>query len=380
MRLEAIDAQDPRAVLRALRGAVLGSGPAVALGGRVAAPATDVPAGTALIVTTSGSTGYPKSVALSRAALTSGALATAARIGEGAWLLALPAGYIAGAQVLVRALVSGREPAVLSGTFSPAAFAAAAAGMASSVGGTRVPAFTSLVPAQVATLLDSPEGARALASFEAVLVGGQALAPALAERVAAAGARLVRTYGSSETAGGCVYDGVPLDGVGVRIAAGEVQVSGPTLADGYLDDPDRTAATFLREDGVRWYRTGDAGSFDGVLRVTGRFDNVIVSGGINVSLDRVEAVVRTFPGLVAAAVVPVADARWGEASVVIAEAGPRTPPLAEIRAAVETAIGVAARPRAIIRIDRMPLLPSGKPDRSALRELAALRESDPDKG
>ena len=346
----------------------------------MAAPATDVPAGTALIVTTSGSTGYPKSVALSRAALTSGALATAARIGEGAWLLALPAGYIAGAQVLVRALVSGREPAVLSGTFSPAAFAAAAAGMASSVGGTRVPAFTSLVPAQVATLLDSPEGARALASFEAVLVGGQAVAPALAERAAAAGARLVRTYGSSETAGGCVYDGVPLDGVGVRIAAGEVQVSGPTLADGYLDDPDRTAATFLREDGVRWYRTGDAGSFDGVLRVTGRFDNVIVSGGINVSLDRVEAVVRTLPGLVAAAVVPVADARWGEASVVIAEAGPRTPPLAEIRAAVETAIGVAARPRAIIRIDRMPLLPSGKPDRSALRELAALRESDPDKG
>lgn len=368
MRLEPVESHDPRAVLRGLRAAVLGAGPAIALGGAgIAAPAPEVPAGTALVVTTSGSTGYPKSVVLSRAALTSGALATAARIGEGAWLLALPAGYIAGAQVLVRALVSGREPAILSGTFSPSAFAAAAAGMASSAGGTRIPAYTSLVPAQVATLLDSPEGARALASFEAVLVGGQALAPALADRAAAAGARLVRTYGSSETAGGCVYDGVPLDGVGVRVAGGEVQISGPILADGYLGDPDRTAAAFLHEGGTRWYRTGDAGAFDGALRVTGRVDNVIVSGGINVSLDRVEAVVRTLPGLLAAVVVPVPDARWGEASVVVVDSDAE---LKAIRAAVAAALGAAARPREVLRVERIPLLPSGKPDRVTLRALA----------
>lgn len=367
MRLEPVDSRDPRVVLRALRGAVLGAGPAIALGGEMSAASAEVPAGTALVVTTSGSTGYPKSVAISRAALTSSALATAARIGDGAWLLALPAGYIAGAQVLVRALVSGREPALLSGTFSPAAFAAAAGGMASAQGGARVPSFTSLVPAQVATLLDSAEGTRALASLDAVLVGGQALAPALAERAAAAGARLVRTYGSSETAGGCVYDGVPLDGVGVRVVDGEVHLSGPTLADGYLGEPRRTEAAFVRADGARWYRTGDAGSWNGTLRVTGRLDNVIVSGGINVSLDRVEAVVRTLPGLHAAVVVAVPDARWGEAGVVVVESAAD---LSRIRATVEAALGVAARPREMVRVERIPLLPSGKPDRVAVRALA----------
>ncbi|SBS71547.1 AMP-binding protein [uncultured Microbacterium sp.] len=376
MRLEPVDTADARAVLRALRGAVLGAGPAVALG---ATAPRDVPAGTAVVVTTSGSTGYPKSVVLSRAALTSGALATADRLGSGSWLLALPPSYIAGVQVLVRALVADREPAILSGPFHPAAFAAAAAGMASSEGGRRVPTYTSLVPAQLQTLLDAgetdPRIIPALASFEAILVGGQALPAALAARAAAAGARVVRTYGSSETSGGCVYDGVPLDGVGVRVTDGEVQLSGPMLADGYLDDPERTEATFLRDaDGTRWYRTGDAGTFDGgMLRVTGRIDNVIVSGGINVSLDRVEHVVRALPGLASAVVVPVADERWGQASVVVApRAAGRDADdlLAVVRPAVADALGAPARPRAVVLVEEMPHLPSGKPDRAALRALA----------
>lgn len=383
MRLEPVDTADARGVLRALRGAVLGAGPAVALGG---VAAREVPAGAAVVVTTSGSTGYPKSVVLSRSALTSGALATADRLGSGSWLLALPASYVAGVQVLVRALVAGREPAMLTGSFQPAAFAAAAAGMASSEHGHRVPTYTSLVPAQLQTLLDAgeddPRVTAALASFEAILVGGQALPAVLAERAAAAGARVVRTYGSSETSGGCVYDGVPLDGVGVRVVDGEVQLSGPTLADGYLDDPERTAAAFLRDaDGTRWYRTGDAGTFDGrVLQVTGRIDNVIVSGGINVSLDRVERVVRGIAGMASAVVVPVADERWGQASVVVA---PRSAGsagavvdadteelLAIVRAAVAEELGAPARPRAVLLVDDMPHLASGKPDRAALRALA----------
>ncbi len=374
MRLEPIDSADARAVLRGLRGAVLGAGPAIALGG--GARAGDVPAGTAVVVTTSGSTGYPKSVALSRSALTSSALATADRIGEGAWLLALPAGYIAGVQVLVRALVAGREPAMLSGTFSAHAFAAAAGAMASSRGGARVPTYTSLVPAQLQTVLDAVDGgdadaARALASFEAILIGGQALAPALAARAAAVGARIVRTYGSSETAGGCVYDGIPLGGVGVRIVDGEVQLSGPMLADGYLGDAERTDAAFVRDDGRRWYRTGDTGTFDdGRLRVTGRADNVIVSGGINVSLDRVERVVRGIDGFADAVVVPVADARWGQASVVVT--AHRVPQAEElVRAVVAAELGKAARPRGVLVVERLPLLASGKPDRAALRALAA---------
>ena len=377
MRAEPVDGADPRAVLRGLRGAVLGAGPAIALGGGV--PAGEVPSGTAVIVTTSGSTGHPKSVVLSRSALTSSALATADRIGSGAWLLALPAGYIAGVQVLVRALVAGREPAILAGSFSAQAFAAAAGAMASSDGGVAVPMYTSLVPAQLQTLLDAEEtGIRTgLQRFEAVLVGGQALAAPLAERARAAGVRVVRTYGSSETSGGCVYDGVPLGGVDVRIEDDEVQVAGPVLAEGYLGEPERTAAAFVRDAaGRRWYRTGDLGTFDGVLRVTGRRDNVIVSGGVNVSLDRVERVVRSLPGLHDAVVVSVADPRWGEASVVAVPAADLAGAdvaavLRETRAAVGAALGAPARPRGILPVDRIPLLASGKPDRGTLRAAAA---------
>jgi len=377
MRAEPVEGADARAVLRALRGAVLGAGPAIALGGGVSAG--EVPAGTAVIVTTSGSTGYPKSVVLSRSALTSSAMATADRIGSGAWLLALPAGYIAGVQVLVRALVSGREPAILAGSFSAPAFAAAAGAMASSDGGVAVPMYTSLVPAQLQTLLDAEDGGlrTGLQRFEAVLVGGQALAAPLAERARAAGVRVVRTYGASETSGGCVYDGVPLSDVDVRIEAGEVQIAGPVLAEGYLGEPERTAAAFVRDAaGRRWYRTGDLGTFDGVLRVTGRRDNVIVSGGVNVSLDRVERLVRSLPGLRDAVVVPVADERWGEASVVAAPqadlAGADVAALLRAaRAAVGEALGVAARPRAILPVPEIPQLPSGKPDRAVLRAAAA---------
>ena len=399
MRLEQVDAGDARAVLRGLRGAVLGAGPAIVLGagpaialgagpaivlgagggGRSGTLPTEVPAGTAVVVTTSGSTGHPKSVALSRSALTSSALATADRIGEGAWLLALPPGYIAGVQVLVRALVAGREPAILAGAFSAHAFAAAASAMASSEGGVRVPTYTSLVPAQLQTVLDAVEdgdddAARALVGFEAILVGGQALAPALADRARAAGARIVRTYGSSETAGGCVYDGIPLRGVGVRIHDGEVQLSGPTLADGYLGDPDRTDAAFVRDEaGTRWYRTGDLGTFDdGRVAVTGRADNVIISGGINISLDRVERVVRFVAGFENAVVVPVPDERWGQASVVVAAGRAARRPDAEttIRAAVADVLGKPARPRGILPVDEIPLLASGKPDRAGLARLA----------
>ena len=94
------------------------------------------------------------------------------------------------------------------------------------------------MPAQLQTLLDAEDAGihTGLSTFAAVLVGGQAVPAALLARARALGARVVRTYGSSETAGGCVYDGEPLDGVGVRIDAGEVQLSGPTLADGYLGD------------------------------------------------------------------------------------------------------------------------------------------------
>ncbi|MDE0546156.1 AMP-binding protein [Microbacterium sp. C7(2022)] len=384
MKLQPVLGDDPRDILRALRVALHGAGPALALGAVGRLPA-EVRAGTAVVVTTSGSTGVPKSVVLSRDALTSGALATADRIGSGAWLLALPPSYVAGMQVLVRSLVADREPAVMSGAFTPQAFAAASLMMVSTERGARVPTFTSLVPAQLARLLDASaedhQVLAALRSFEAILIGGQALAPALRERAEDAGVRIVRTYGSSETSGGCVYDGVPLRGVSLRIERGEVQVSGPVLADGYLGDDAMTDAAFHRDhDGVRWYRTGDAGLLDdGVLRVHGRIDNVIVSGGVNISLDRVEQCVRTIPGLDGAVVVGVDDERWGEASVIVAARGEalrrsESVQLSEARDAVADVVGPYARPSRLVLVDAIPLLPSGKPDREAIRrEVATLR-------
>lgn len=378
MRLAPAASGDPRDVLRALRAAVLGAGPAVALGGGDLPD--DVPPGTAAVVTTSGSSGVPKAVVISRNALIGSAYATAARIGEGAWLLAVPATYVAGVQVIVRALLADREPAVVAGPFRPEPFAAAALGMASHVDGARVPSFTSLVPAQLQRLLDAAEHdtdvARALRSFEAILIGGQALAPAVRERAEAAGARIVRTYGSSETSGGCVYDGIPLDGVGMRLVDGEVQLSGPTLADGYLGDPVRTASVFpVDADGTRWYRTGDGGEIaDGVLHVTGRLDNVIVSGGVNVSLDRVEAAVRGIAGLASAVVVPIPDATWGQGSAVVVPglaAPDEVAVLATVRRVVGDAVGAPARPARVVSLVEMPTLSSGKPDRAALRALLA---------
>jgi O-succinylbenzoic acid--CoA ligase len=394
-----VGAGDPLRLLTALRSALDGSGPAVqpvdegstALSGpapvrpaasvdpgaaeRAAEPVPEelVPDEVAVVIATSGSSGYPKRVALSASALLASARATESTLGgPGRWVLAMPAHYVAGVQVLVRSIVAGSDPVPL-GPFSGEAFVRAA--MTARSGDART--YSALVPAQVASLLSDASGAAALASLDAVIVGGQAVPVALRERADAAGVRLVRSYGSSETAGGCVYDGRPLDGVEVRIVDGEIRIGGPTLALGYLDDPDRTAAAFPDTAGRRWFRTGDAGSIteDGLVEVAGRLDNVIVSGGINVSLDRVEAVVRDRPGLGDAVVVAADDERWGSVPVVVVGAGASDAPgerlLDELRAEVGARLGVAARPARVIRVEAVPLLSSGKPDRRAVRRLVA---------
>ncbi|MDQ4215698.1 AMP-binding protein [Microbacterium sp. ASV81] len=372
--LATVDPADPVAFRAAVERALDGADP-LALGFEPGAQ-DRVPDGTAVVIATSGSTGVPKRVVLSAAALRASAAATAERIGSGSWLLALPAGYVAGLQVVVRSVLAATTPAVLRGSFRPEAFAELAAALPAD--GARL---TSLVPAQLLALVERAEQDRAvrdaLGVFDALLIGGQALPVPLRERAAALGARVVRTYGSSETAGGCVYDGVPLAGVRASTdEAGELRIGGPTLADGYLGDEALTADRFVADDGGRWYRTGDLGEVvDGVVRVTGRADNVIVSGGVNVSLDRVERAVRSVPGLEGAVVVPVPDERWGQGSAIVAPAAgiAESALLAAAREQVTGEVGAPARPGRILLVDALPMLSSGKPDRRAIAELADPR-------
>jgi O-succinylbenzoic acid--CoA ligase len=344
----------------AIRDALAGPGDAVFVG----EPQPDLPETVAqrvaLVVQSSGSTGHPKRVALSSDALLASAAASESSLGEpGQWLLALPLTYIAGINVVVRALAAQTELIELDGgKFTPEAFIEAAGRM------TEHARFVSLVPAQLSTLLDSDVAARALAGFARVLVGGQATPTALLDRAAAAGVLITRTYGSSETSGGCVYDGTPIGTTLVRTVDGEIELAGPSLAEGYLGDPARTDAAFHVEDGVRWYRTGDTGAVEnGLLRVTGRLDDVIISGGLKVSLGEVETVVRAIDGLEQAIVVRAHSERWGEVPVVVTTSAVD---LAHVRSVVGDALGVAAAPAAIEVVDTVPTLASGKPDRARL--------------
>lgn len=418
-----VDARHPSEVLVALREALGAGGPAVLprdLGGAGAGEGAEgerVPQNVALVIETSGSTGRPKRVALSTDALLASAAASAGALGgQGQWLLALPTHYIAGAQVLVRSLAAETEPVLYGeGRFDAERFARAADELSHDL------RYTSLVPAQLARLVDAiEEGAaavgRSVRRFDGILVGGQALEARLRERAEAVGAQVVATYGSSETAGGCVYDGVPIGTTVVREIRGMLEIAGPSLAEGYLGDAGRTAAVFHEHDGVRWYRTGDLGSIvDDRVVVSGRGDNVIISGGEKVLLDAVERVVRELPGYEGAVVVAVDDREWGQVPVVVVEgkgnsassgrpegrsrgsargvadegdagdagdignagdiggaaAASLRGSLMRIRIRVGEQLGRAAAPARIVRVERVPRLSSGKPDRVAIARLAA---------
>ena len=366
-----VDPGDWRAVHAALGARIEEDGPAVLPADVADAPAT-VDDGVALVIRTSGSTGRPKLVALSERAVRASARATDAALGgSGQWLLCLSPAYVAGSQLLVRSLLAGTAP--VAGPrehFEASAFARAVASM------THTRRYTALVPAQLVRLVDAGETDAAVrdavARLDALLIGGQAMPASLADRGRELGYRIVRTYGSSETATGCVYDGYAIGDTRLRVVDGVLEISGPTLADGYLADPDATAAAFHVDDGVHWYRTGDLAQIepDGRLRVLGRADDVISSGGVKVSLGRVEAVVRELPGLADAVVVRAASPEWGEVPVVVT-AGEASLSLDGLRAHVGAALGAAARPARFMAVPQLPLLATGKPDRRALETLVA---------
>jgi o-succinylbenzoate---CoA ligase len=351
----------------ALRAALDGAGPAVLplsavdprrdeLVARMA-PQTPVEPDTALVIATSGSTGEAKGVLLSASALTASANATHARLGgPGRWLLTLPATHVAGVQVIVRSLLAGHAPLVRDPSQT---FADAADQVLASPG----PHYTALVPTQLARLVDTP----ALRRFDAVLLGGAATPPALLDRARQAGVRVVTTYGMSETAGGCVYDGHPLDGVGVRVTSGVVELSGPTIANGYRLDREATSAVFA--DG--WFRTGDLGVVhaDGTLEVHGRADSVINTGGVKVAPSAVEDVLAAQPGVAEACVVDLPDNEWGQlVAAIVVPTDPAAPPAVEaLRAAVRAALGGPSVPKLIRFTDALPLRGPGKVDRSGVR-------------
>ena len=334
------------------------------------------------VVRTSGSTGTPKQIVLTGAALRASAAATARRLGgEGAWLLALGVHYVAGIAVLSRSIAAGTAPVALPpGPFTPAAFATGAAALPDDAS----PRLVSLVPTQLARLLAAdadPAGRTALRSFDRVLVGGARLDPALRAAAEAAGVRLTATYGMAETCGGCVYDGVPLPGVAVAVAPDgpdappRVRLAGPMVAAGYLDDPARTAAHFVpAADGARAFLTEDTGVLsptdDGGVRlaVTGRLDDVVITGGVKVSAAAVTAVLEAHPGVAAAHVAGVADPEWGQRLCAAVVPADPASPVGEnaLRAHIRDALGAAAVPKTWLALDALPLLSTGKTDRQAL--------------
>lgn len=393
----------------------------------------------ALVVGTSGSTGTPKRTALTARALAASAVATERFFGSNSdaasqWLLALPAHYIAGAQVLARSVLAGTAPVIARSViepvhFSPEVFLQAVEHMSSAR------RFISLVPTQLHKLLESADanphlGAEiheALGSFTGILLGG---APASADLLAAAtalGLNTVTTYGSAETAGGCVYSGFVLPGVRVELVpeegmpavpdiegksaneesvqVGRIWISGAHLASGYIGDAARTAEHFFTAaDGTRWYRTDDYGLLSPAaapnsnkscseqrLQVLGRSDDVLISGGVKISARAVATVLEEHPAVREACVVGLPDARWGTAiaaavtlvpsagaaAALVPSAGAAAtstenrPALNEelcalLRARCAEKLGAPAAPKQLSILPDFPLTSTGKPDRAEI--------------
>ena len=378
----------------------------------------------ALVVGTSGSTGTPKRTALTARALAASAAATERFFGSNSdaasqWLLALPAHYIAGAQVLARSVLAGTAPVIARSVtepvhFSPEVFLQAVEHMSSAR------RFISLVPTQLHKLLESADanphlGAEiheALGSFTGILLGG---APASTDLLAAATAlelNTVTTYGSAETAGGCVYSGSVLPGVRVELVpeegmpavpdtggkpaqVGRIWISGAHLASGYIGDAARTAEHFFTAaDGTRWYRTDDYGLLSPAaapdsnkncseprLQVLGRSDDVLISGGVKISARAVATVLEEHPAVREACVVGLPDARWGTAIAAAvtlvpsagaaAGATENSPALNEelcalLRARCAEKLGAPAAPKQLSILPDFPLTSTGKPDRAEI--------------
>ena len=425
----------PQEILRAFERSLTGDLPNGARDNQDPRGQTESPESIALVVGTSGSTGAPKQTALSVQALRASARATerffadypsvgsakqrrAVSEDPAQWLLALPAHYVAGAQVLARSVLAGTTPVVAASitdgvSFTPEVFLNAAERLSCAR------RFISLVPTQVHKLLEAAEANPTLGSeiydalgqFTGILLGG---APASASLLAAArelGLNVVTTYGSAETAGGCVYSGTALPGVRLRVVPedaglldssvagdasaggtpniGRIWLGGEHLASGYMGDSARTASHFFVDaHGCRWYRTDDYGSLtpstpnapedEGapMLNIVGRSDDVIITGGVKVSARAVAAVLESHPAVREAAVMGIPDARWGSAvaaaitlrGVSAAQSAPDTSGVTcdILREFCTDKLGAAGAPKFLRILADFPTASTGKPDLRAI--------------
>jgi O-succinylbenzoic acid--CoA ligase len=378
---EAVLPLDPDAPEPELKGILAAARPTHLLDGdgrRRLAGGQPAEAGVAAVVATSGTAGAPKVVELGADAIRWSALATSAALEAGpgdCWLCCVPVHGVAGLAVLARAWHTGLPVEVYDG-FDPAAVGAAA-GRATLV---------SLVPAMLRRLLAAGDAA---SRFRRVLLGGGPVPADLAKEAKDRGVGLVRTYGLTETFGGMAHDGHPLDGAEVRIGGvqagrgssvpdpeGEILVRGPMLFRRYRGEPGRTAAA-LRGG---WLHTGDLGRIhhDGRLVVLGRVDDLVISGGVNVHPDEVEAVLADHPGVAEVAVAGRADPEWGQrvAAFVVARDPGRPPTLEELRGFARERLAAAKAPRELIIVPALPRGPSGK----LLRRLLPDGEAQVDAG
>jgi O-succinylbenzoic acid--CoA ligase len=325
-----------------------------------------VTSATAVILPTSGSTGAPRLVVLSRRALAAAADARDAALGgPAAWFVALPAVTAAALIATTRAVLSGSALGAWSGLgglirFDASAVAAELNGFLTQSSALGQPARISLVATQLERICSDPAAAAGLAEFDRVLVGGGPISQSTMQQAADASIRITTTYGLTETCGGCVYNGLPTPGVTVAVGEGsEILLGGDCLASGYLDSPMPTTDQGL-------LRTGDRGRVgaDGTLRVLGRFDEVVTVRGVNVDLAAVSRIVAEVPGVQESVVVAVADADGGH-RVQAHVTGTAT--AAEIRQAVAEALGPAAVPR-VLASGLLPRLPGGKVDVQRLQK------------
>jgi len=321
--------------------ALTGDGPILGFGEIASSFA---PVEVAMVIGTSGTTGNAKEVALSAHAITSSAKASNEFLGAkpgDTWSLLLPLTHIAAVNVIVRALELGTMPIDLRNV----------------KGEYPVSNFTAIVPTQLFRALNGETRLlKHLQSANAVLIGGAALSPGLRKQAEASGIKIVTTYGMTETCGGCVYDGQALTGVEFDVKNGRVRLKGSVLASNYLNAP------WHLDHG--WFETSDLGEvIEDKLIVLGRADDVIVSGGENISLSAVEnSLAIAFPELQTAAF-SYTDPQWGQ-SLQLAVVGEVTDEAIFLH--LEKDLGHVAKPKGIHRMSSLPLRGIGKIDREAL--------------